>query len=219
MDCLKKIKSCELDLCSPSCCNDLVCPGPVVNQKLDQAFKEQSNYYRGLMALSCPLNSCKTRAQFFSEQSVNSPIYDSRCDPLHLTTILTDSCNRVIQEYCTFNLGTESFADEEVCNNFVHSHSIFTTHNYVGECGQALNETIAGEYPIVSNICYSVILQECGSSCPCFLNQYVNSTHVQLIECLFNSCSPRLSVVTFSFYIAAIVFVFYVMEEFNKKIK
>lgn len=164
--------------------------------QLKLAFDQQSNYYRGLIAMQCPFNSCKTRAQFFSEASVDSPIYDSRCDQLHLTTILTDSCTRVIQEYCTSNLGNPAFVDAGVCTNFVNTQTIFTAYNWNTECEEEINETRSDLYPTMSNICYYVVVEECATNggCPCIMKRYINDTDIQLIPCLFNECEPVIKV-------------------------
>lgn len=220
MDCLLQTKVCEgSGLCSDACCENLVCRlNGYENPKLQKAFYEQSNYYRGLIALQCPLNACKTRAQFFSEQNVNSPIYDSRCDQLHLTTILTDQCSRVIQEYCTSNMGSETFVDHDVCTQFINSNSLFTTHDWNTECEFEINQTKAGNYPAMDNICYYVVIQECISTgeCPCVLKKFVNDTTIQLIPCLFNECSPQIEIGVLNVSVVIIILFFYIILEYNK---
>jgi hypothetical protein len=183
--------------------------------ELQQAFNQQSNYYRGLIALQCPLDSCKTRAQFFSEASVDSPIYDSRCDQLHQTTLLTDACTRVIQEYCTSNLNTPGFVDVDVCTSFVNTQTLFVAHNWNTECEQEINETKAEQYPIMSNICYYVVIEECSTNggCPCILKRYVNDTHVQVIPCLFNECTPLLDIGGINTVVVILILIIYVMHE------
>lgn len=215
MDCLLQTKWCETNLCESKCCEHLVCvwkPNDHMFPELQQAFRQQSNYYRGLIALQCPLDTCKTRAQFFSESSVNSPIYDSRCDSFHQTTIMTNACNRVIQEYCTENIANADFDDFQICNQFVNTQSLFIAHNWITECGQAINETKAGQYPIMTNVCYYVVIEECVTSneCPCIEKRYVNDTFVQVIPCLFNECSPQLNTPPITIIVVA-MFIFLVI--------
>jgi len=221
MDCLTQTKSCESQgLCTLKCCESLVCVGDKNDHlfpELVHAYNEQCNYYRALIAQQCPLDSCKTRAQFFSEASVDSPIYDTRCDSLHLTTILTDSCNRVIQEYCTANLGNPGFVDAEVCTSFVSTQSLFTTHDWNTECEGAYNATVANQYPLVSNVCYAAIRQECleTNACPCFNKRYVNDTSVQLIECLFNTCVVETTTNALPISVCVLVLLTYLFYEYN----
>lgn len=190
MDCLLNTNSCKGDgLCKQKCCQSLVCDKEDhMHLELQHAFWEQSNYYRKMIALTCPqvASLCQTRAKFFSEQLASSPIYNTDCDQLHKTTIMSDSCKRVIINYCS----SEVKEDKGTCDTFLSTGELFTMHDWSTECDQALADTRNSLFPNVTLVCYEYLLNQCSNSCGCFWGERTGENTIQLVPCPFYVWSP-----------------------------
>jgi hypothetical protein len=213
MDCLLKTATACKDLCSLKCCQSLVCEETKedhLHPELRDAFYEQSNFYRRAVALSCPqaASVCQTRAQFFSEQLSTSPIYSSECDQLHKTTIMSDSCKRIIINYCS---NQNLLEDKSTCTQFLNTGSLVTLYDWSTECNEALTLTKAGQFPNMTLVCYEYVLNQCvsGGGCGCFWGENKGNNQIQLVPCPFYVWQPTLYLDALNLSVIILLFIFY----------